>query len=137
MPEKGKNGKKKAHLFGFCLLLYPLCILNLKIHIKKDKIAKKSKNFSNCSLGPCCPSKCRTRVASVVCSQSSMNSQSCMRPISFESGDSFIMAMIHSTIAFLYSKPPSSRSILAKCSIITECFRGYFLHNAEIASTRV
>ena len=53
MPEKGKNGKKKAHLFGFFSLLYPLCIffciLNLKIHIKKDKNAKKSKKlFSNC-----------------------------------------------------------------------------------------
>ena len=45
MPEKGKNGKKKAHLFGFFSLLYPLCIffciLNLKIHIKKGKNAKK------------------------------------------------------------------------------------------------
>ena len=44
-----KKGKKKAHLFGFFPLLYPLCILNLKIHIKKDKNAKKSiKIFSNC-----------------------------------------------------------------------------------------
>ena len=44
-----KKGKKKAHLFGFFSLLYPLCILNLKIHIKKDKNAKKSiKIFSNC-----------------------------------------------------------------------------------------
>ena len=52
-----KKGKKKAHLFGFFLLLYPLCIflhffciLNLKIHIKKDKNAKKKskKIFSNC-----------------------------------------------------------------------------------------
>ena len=45
MQKKDKNRKKKAHLFGFCLLLYPLCILNLKIHIKKDKNAKKSKKF--------------------------------------------------------------------------------------------
>ena len=48
MPEKGKNGKKKAHLFGFFSLLYPLCIffciLNLKIHIKRDKNAKKKTN---------------------------------------------------------------------------------------------
>ena len=45
--KKDKNRKKKAHLFGFCLLLYPMCILNLKIHINKDKNAKKKqkKNF--------------------------------------------------------------------------------------------
>ena len=43
MPEKGKNGKKKAHLFGFFSLLYPLCILHFKPknHIKTDKNAKK------------------------------------------------------------------------------------------------
>ena len=52
MPEKGKNGKKKAHLFGFFRFYIPcafFCILNLKIHIKKDKNAKKSiQIFSNC-----------------------------------------------------------------------------------------
>ena len=52
MPEKGNNGKKKAHLFGFFRFYIPcafFCILNLKIHIKKDKNAKKKqKFFSNC-----------------------------------------------------------------------------------------
>ena len=47
-----KKGKKKAHLFGFFRFYIPcafFCILNLKIHIKKDKNAKKSiKIFSNC-----------------------------------------------------------------------------------------
>ena len=51
--KKGKNGKNKAHLFGFVSLLYTLCIffciLNLKIHIKKTKMQKKSKKkISNC-----------------------------------------------------------------------------------------
>ena len=39
-----KKGKKKAHLFGFFRFYIPcafFCILNLKIHIKKDKNAKK------------------------------------------------------------------------------------------------
>ena len=57
MPEKDKNGKKKAHLYGFFRLYIPCAffrILNLKIHIKKmqkkaknnisKKYAKKSKN---------------------------------------------------------------------------------------------
>ena len=44
MQKKGKNGKMKAHLFGFFRFYIPcafFCILNLKIHIKKDKNAKK------------------------------------------------------------------------------------------------
>ena len=46
-----KKGKKKAHLFWFffvCICAF-FCISDLKIHIKKDKNAKKSiKIFSNC-----------------------------------------------------------------------------------------
>ena len=46
--KKIKNGKKKAHLFGFFRFYIPcafFCILNLKIRIKKTKMQKKSYNF--------------------------------------------------------------------------------------------
>ena len=36
--KKGKNGKKKAHLFGFFSLLYPLCIF---LHFKPKNSYKK------------------------------------------------------------------------------------------------
>ena len=45
MPEMGKNGKKEStfiwNFFAFISLVHFFCILNLKIHIKKDKNAKK------------------------------------------------------------------------------------------------
>ena len=46
--KKGKNGKKKAHLFGFLLLLYPLGIFFLHFkpktsYKKRQKCKKKQK----------------------------------------------------------------------------------------------
>lgn len=56
--------------------------------------------------GPSLPNRCRILVASTVCSQSSMNSQRCARPVSLLSGFSSMMLMMQSTMARLYSKPP-------------------------------
>ena len=43
MPEKGKNGKKRKHkCFRFYIPCAFFSILNLKIHIKKGKNAKKN-----------------------------------------------------------------------------------------------
>ena len=41
IQKKSKNEKKKAHLFGFFSLLYPLCIF---LHFKPQNSCKKDKN---------------------------------------------------------------------------------------------
>lgn len=59
-----------------------------------------------------------TWVERYVNSQSSMNSHKCSSPLSLASGMSLIKITIESTIAFLYSKPPSSLNMLLKKFIL-------------------
>jgi hypothetical protein len=59
-----------------------------------------------------------TCVERYVNSQSSMNSQRCARPPSLASGISLMRIRIESTIAFLYSNPPSSLKILLRKLIL-------------------
>lgn len=46
-----------------------------------------------------------------------------------------MMLMMQSTMARLYSKPPSSRSMVNRKFMSTACFRGYFWHRALMAWT--
>mmetsp|Transcript_6058 Transcript_6058/g.24080 ORF Transcript_6058/g.24080 Transcript_6058/m.24080 type:complete len:212 (-) Transcript_6058:1627-2262(-) len=64
-----------------------------------------------------------------------MNSHRWPRPASLVSGISPMRVMIVSTMAFLYSKPPSSRRMLLRKFIRTRCFCGNFRHNSRTAST--
>lgn len=59
--------------------------------------------------GPSFPSRWRILVASTVCSQSSINSHRCAKPVSLLSGFSSMILIIQSTMALLYSKPPYKR----------------------------
>lgn len=85
--------------------------------------------------GPSFPKRCRILTANEVCSQSSINSHRCARPVSFASGLSSIMVIIVSAMDALYSKPPSSRNMADRKFISTLCFRGNFNANARIAWT--
>ncbi len=76
------------------------------------------------SAGPSLPSRCSTRVASAVNSQSSMNSQQWKRPSVFDSGITSIMSSSASSTAFLNSKPPSSRSALLSSACTGRCLVG-------------
>mmetsp|Transcript_13061 Transcript_13061/g.42265 ORF Transcript_13061/g.42265 Transcript_13061/m.42265 type:complete len:209 (-) Transcript_13061:918-1544(-) len=89
----------------------------------------------SCVLGPSTPSRYRIWVESSVNSQSSMNSHRCERPASLASGTRAMMESSVSTMAFLYWKPPSSRSTFARKVISSRCFCGNLRHIARIAST--
>mmetsp|Transcript_39177 Transcript_39177/g.99261 ORF Transcript_39177/g.99261 Transcript_39177/m.99261 type:complete len:222 (+) Transcript_39177:1379-2044(+) len=85
--------------------------------------------------GPSWPSRCRIWVLRYVNSQSSMNSHRWDRPDSFASGISRMRMRMESTMAFLYSKPPSSRRMLDRKFISARYFCGNFRHSERIAST--
>ena len=85
--------------------------------------------------GPSPPSKWRICVESSVNSQSSMNSHRCESPASLASGTLPMMVSSVSTMAFLYWKPPSSRSTLERKDMSSRCFCGNLRHIARIAST--
>mmetsp|Transcript_14557 Transcript_14557/g.29484 ORF Transcript_14557/g.29484 Transcript_14557/m.29484 type:complete len:209 (+) Transcript_14557:1261-1887(+) len=89
----------------------------------------------SCVLGPSTPSRWSICVESSVNSQSSMNSHRCERPASLASGTLPMMVSNVSTIAFLYWKPPSSRSTFERKVISSRCFCGNLMHMARIAST--
>mmetsp|Transcript_2163 Transcript_2163/g.6155 ORF Transcript_2163/g.6155 Transcript_2163/m.6155 type:complete len:209 (+) Transcript_2163:566-1192(+) len=89
----------------------------------------------SCVLGPSTPRRWRICVESSVNSQSSMNSQRWPRPASRASGTLEMMTRMVSTMAFLYWKPPSSRSTFDRKVISTRCFCGNLRHIARIAST--
>mmetsp|Transcript_5709 Transcript_5709/g.12563 ORF Transcript_5709/g.12563 Transcript_5709/m.12563 type:complete len:209 (-) Transcript_5709:1060-1686(-) len=86
-------------------------------------------------VGPSEPSRCRICVERSVNSQSSMNSQRCESPASLASATRAMMLSSVSTMAFLYAKPPSSRSTLERKVMSSLCFCGNFRHMARIAST--
>mmetsp|Transcript_51956 Transcript_51956/g.126738 ORF Transcript_51956/g.126738 Transcript_51956/m.126738 type:complete len:225 (+) Transcript_51956:1287-1961(+) len=85
--------------------------------------------------GPFSPTRWRIWVERYVNSQSSMNSQRCARPDSTASGISPMSTRMVSTMDFLNSKPPSSRSTLDRKFMRTRCFCGYLRHRERIAST--
>mmetsp|Transcript_25184 Transcript_25184/g.54741 ORF Transcript_25184/g.54741 Transcript_25184/m.54741 type:complete len:225 (+) Transcript_25184:1555-2229(+) len=86
-------------------------------------------------LGPSSPSRCRICVERNVNSQSSMNSQRWERPASLASGISCMRTRMEFTMAFLYSKPPSSRSTLLRKFMSARCFCGNLRQRDLIAST--
>mmetsp|Transcript_59614 Transcript_59614/g.136746 ORF Transcript_59614/g.136746 Transcript_59614/m.136746 type:complete len:209 (+) Transcript_59614:1733-2359(+) len=86
-------------------------------------------------VGPSMPSKCRICVESSVNSQSSMNSHKCESPASLASLTRPMIESSVSTMAFLYAKPPSSRSTFERKVISSRCFCGNLRHIARMAST--
>mmetsp|Transcript_8329 Transcript_8329/g.22214 ORF Transcript_8329/g.22214 Transcript_8329/m.22214 type:complete len:222 (-) Transcript_8329:889-1554(-) len=86
-------------------------------------------------LGPSLPSTCRICADRYVNSQSSMNSHKCDSPLSLASGMSWMSCRMVCTMAFLYSKPPSSRSTLDKKFMRARYFWGNLRHSARMAST--
>ena len=76
----------------------------------------------------------RICVESAVNSQSSMNSHRWKSELSFVSGIASTSSRIESTIAFLNSKPPSSRRKLARKPTSTRCFSQVL--EAELADRR-
>mmetsp|Transcript_31656 Transcript_31656/g.97836 ORF Transcript_31656/g.97836 Transcript_31656/m.97836 type:complete len:229 (+) Transcript_31656:1560-2246(+) len=86
-------------------------------------------------VGPTTPTRCRICVDRAVNSQSSMNSHRWKSDDSLVSGITHIRAIIASTIAFLKSKPPSSRKKLARKPTRMRCFKGYLRHSSRMAVT--
>mmetsp|Transcript_21656 Transcript_21656/g.69953 ORF Transcript_21656/g.69953 Transcript_21656/m.69953 type:complete len:209 (+) Transcript_21656:1172-1798(+) len=89
----------------------------------------------SCVPGPSMPRRKRICVDSSVNSQSSMNSHRCDRPASLASGTRAMMTSRVSTMAFLYWKPPSSRSTFARKVMRRRCLCGNLRHMARMAST--
>mmetsp|Transcript_7502 Transcript_7502/g.23721 ORF Transcript_7502/g.23721 Transcript_7502/m.23721 type:complete len:209 (+) Transcript_7502:2842-3468(+) len=87
--------------------------------------------------GPSVPSTARIAVESGVNSQSSMNSHKFISPASLASGICAMSSRIVSTIAFLYVKPPSSRSMFERKVMSSRCFCGNLMHIERIASTTI
>ena len=85
--------------------------------------------------GPSSPNKCRICTLRYVNSQSSINSDSWFNPSSLDSGICWTIAKMASTIALLYSKPPSSRRDRARKLSMPRCLAGNLTHNERIAST--
>mmetsp|Transcript_34571 Transcript_34571/g.109228 ORF Transcript_34571/g.109228 Transcript_34571/m.109228 type:complete len:222 (-) Transcript_34571:842-1507(-) len=86
-------------------------------------------------LGPSIPRRWRICVLRKVNSQSSTNSQRCERPGSLASGISEMRMRIESTMARLYSKPPSSRRMLERKFMSTRYFWGNLRQSERMAST--
>ena len=77
------------------------------------------------------------RTASLVNSQSSMNSQRCASASSLDSGTNLIRSKIASTTDRLKSKPPSSLKIPERKASIPACLLGNLRQRVRIASTTV
>src|SRR3569833_2282008 len=88
-------------------------------------------------LGPSRPSRCRMRTASLVNSQSSMNSQRCARASSLESGTNLIRSNMLSTTDRLNSYPPSSLRMPLRKASMPACLLGNFKQSVRMASTMV
>jgi hypothetical protein len=94
--------------------------------------------FVGCAVfGPSTPNKCRIRTASLVNSQSSINSHRCASASSLLSGTNLIKSNMDSTTARLNSYPPSSLRIPERKESMPACFEGNLRQRVRIASTMV
>mmetsp|Transcript_56919 Transcript_56919/g.128974 ORF Transcript_56919/g.128974 Transcript_56919/m.128974 type:complete len:209 (+) Transcript_56919:512-1138(+) len=85
--------------------------------------------------GPREPIRWRIWVERALNSQSSMNSHRWNSELSLVSGMAWTSSTMESAMAFLNSKPPSSRSVAARNPTSTRCFCGYLRHSWRMAVT--